>query len=75
MFLIFSQKNFSKYSGNGTFLYFSEKYIQNPDIFRTLVYSEPEGYSEYFQTSTIERSAKIARKIKKRSYIFFYFGK
>ena len=42
------------------FLIFSESYIQNPDIFRnrrifrTLVYSEPNAYSEHYQTSTME---------------------
>ena len=42
------------------------KIFQNPSIFRTrsisktLVYSEPEAYSEHFQTSTMERFAKIA---------------
>ena len=55
-------------SGNGTLLYFRkrsflifcEKYIQNPDIFRTrcifktLVYLEPEAYLEHCQTSTME---------------------
>ena len=36
------------------FLYFEK------GIFRTLVYSEPDTYSEHCQTSTIERFAKIA---------------
>ena len=35
-------------------------------IFRTLVYSEPEAYSEHCQTSTME---------KKSFYIFWYFVK
>ena len=55
-------------SRNGTILYlkkrnfsiFPERYIQNRDIFRTLVYSKPETYSEYLQTSTKECFAKIA---------------
>ena len=42
-----------------------ERYIRNPDIFRTVIYSEPDAYSEHSQTSTMERFAKIARKIKK----------
>ena len=43
---------------------FREKYIQNPDIFRTrsifriLVYLETEAYSEHCQTSAMERFAK-----------------
>ena len=44
---------------------FRERYIQNPDIFitryifSTLVYLEPEAYSEQCQKSTAERLAKI----------------
>ena len=50
----------------------NQKHIQNPGIFRTLVYSEPrpgifrtlaysksEAYSEPCQTSTVKRFAKI----------------
>ena len=50
-FLIFGKRNF---------LIFRERYIQNPGIFRTLEYSEPEAYLEHYQTSTMERFAKIA---------------
>ena len=41
-------------------------YIQNPGIFRTrsifrkLVYSEPEAYSEHCQTFRMERFVKVA---------------
>ena len=55
--VIFSKRNF---------LVFRERYIQNPAIFRTrsifrnLVCSKPETYSEHCQTSTIEHFAKIA---------------
>ena len=73
-FFIFSQKKLFLFSGNGTFLFFLKKgffYIsgkiysklgtfRTTSIFRTLVYSEPEAYSEHCQTSTIERFAKIA---------------
>ena len=61
-FLIKSFSNFEKRN----FLIFREMYIHNPGIFRTrgifrtLVYSEPEAYSEHCQTSTIERFVKIA---------------
>ena len=55
-------------SGNGTFLCFGKVYsepwyIQNPNIFKTrsifktLVYLEPETYSEHCQTSTMEHFA------------------
>ena len=50
-FLYFRKRNF---------LIFRERHIQNPDIFRTLVYLEPKAYSENYQTSTTERFAKIA---------------
>ena len=73
-FLIFPQKNFSKFQETElsyiflkkVFLIFRERSIQNPDIFRTksilttLLYSEPEAYSKYCQKSTMERFAKIA---------------
>ena len=45
---------------------FGERYFQNPNvfrtrsIFRTLVYAELETYSGHYQTSTMERFAKIA---------------
>ena len=48
------------------FLIFRERYIDDPgifrirSIFRTLVCSEPEVYSEHCQTSTMESFAKIA---------------
>ena len=48
------------------FLIFQERYIQNPgicrtrSILRTLVYSEPEAYSEHRQASTMERFVKVA---------------
>ena len=48
------------------FLIFQERNIQNPDILRTksilrtLVYSEPETYSEHCQIFPTERFAKIA---------------
>ena len=55
-------------SGNGTFLYFRkwkffifwDRYIQNCNTCRTLVYLKPETYSEHFQTSAMESFAKIA---------------
>ena len=55
-------------SGNGNFLYFrkrkflvfQERYIQKPNIFRTLVYSKPKTYSKHLQTSTMDPFAKIA---------------
>ena len=72
MFLIFSQnKLFLKLA----FFYFLKKsfpYISGKvysehrgifrirSIFRALIYSEPEVYSEYCETSTMERLAKIA---------------
>ena len=46
------------------FLKFAESYIQNTSIFRTksvfriLVYSQPEAYSEHCQTSTMKRFVK-----------------
>ena len=48
---------------------FREMHIQNPGIFKTrsifgtLVYSEPETYSEHCQISTMERFAKIATQL------------
>ena len=42
------------------FLTFRDRYIQNPNIFRTLIYSKPETNPEHFQASTIECFAKIA---------------
>ena len=44
------------------FLYFGK------GIFRTLVYSEPETYSEQYQTPTMERFAKIATW---RTFLYF----
>ena len=50
--LIFQETELSNTSGNGTFLIFRERYIQNPSIFRTrsifrtLTYLEVEEYSE-----------------------------
>ena len=40
------------------FLTFRERYIWSPGIFRTLVYSEFEAYSEHCQTSTLKRFCK-----------------
>ena len=42
-----------------TLAYSEPCYIQNPGIFRTMTYLEPEAYSELCQTSTMERFAKI----------------
>ena len=47
------------------FLTFQERYIRNPSITEPSyisgkVYSEPEAYSKYCQTSTMERFEKIA---------------
>ena len=42
------------------FLIFRERYIQNRGIFRTLVYSENEAYSEHCQTFTMECLTRIA---------------
>ena len=56
-------------------------YIQNPGIFRTrsifgtLVYSEPETYSEHCQISTMERFAKIATQLTFRSQSSKFFKK
>ena len=75
-----NSKKASYISGDGTFSYFRKRnflifwkrYIQNPDvfrtrsIFRTLVYLEPETYSKYCQTSTMERFAK-------NSYLAHFF--
>ena len=75
-----NSKKASYISGDGTFLYFRKRnflifwkrYIQNPDvfrtrsIFRTLVYLEPETYSKYCQTWTMERFAK-------NSYLAHFF--
>ena len=73
-FLIFSKKSFSNFQETElyciflkkVFLIFRERYMQNHgrfrtrSIFRTLVYSEPEAYSEHCQTSTMECFANIA---------------
>ena len=65
IFLYFLKKIFSNFQGK-KILIFWERCIQNTsifrtrDTFRTLVYSEPEAYSEHSQTSTIEPFAKIA---------------
>ena len=65
-FLIFSQKKPFLIFRKRNFLIFWEKYIQNPEmfrtrsIFRTLVYSKSEAYSEHCQTSTMERFVKVA---------------
>ena len=72
-YIIFSQKKLFQFPRNAIFLYFLKKvflifremYIQNPDIirtgsiFRNLVYSEPEAYSEQCQTYRMERLAKV----------------
>ena len=42
------------------FLIFRERYMLSPGIFRTLVYSETDTYSEHCQTSMMKRFAKIA---------------
>ena len=47
-------KKFLIFSGNETFLYFGK------GMLRTLAYLQPEAYSEYCQTSTMECFAKIA---------------
>ena len=50
----------SLYFRKRNFLILRGRYIQNPNIFRTatifrtLVYAEPEAYSEHCQTSTME---------------------
>ena len=50
---IFSKKSFYNFFRKRNFLIFQERYIRNPSIFRTrsmlrtLVYSEPEAYSEH----------------------------
>ena len=51
---ISGKRNFLYISGNETFLNFGK------GIFKTLVCSKPKTYSEHFQTSTMERFAKIA---------------
>ena len=72
--LLFLKKSFSDFQKTElsyiffkkVFLIFRETYIQIPGIFRTksifstLVYSEPEPYSEHCQTSTMERFTKTA---------------
>ena len=71
---IFSKKSFSNFQETELFhiffkqgfLLFWERYIQDLGIFRTrsiirtLVYSEPETYSEHCQTFTMKRFAKVA---------------
>ena len=60
---IFSKKSFSNFQETELSL-FRVRYIQNPDIirtrsiFKTLVYSVPEAYSEHYKTSTMECFAK-----------------
>ena len=49
----------SLYFRKRIFLIFWERYIRNPSIFRTLVYSEPDAYLERCQTSMMQRFAKI----------------
>ena len=62
--LIFQETETFLYFRKRNFLIFQESYIQNPSIirtrsiFRTLAYSEPEGYSEHCQTSTMESFAE-----------------
>ena len=80
---IFRKNFFYFFLKNPALKKFRESYIQNPGIFRTrsiyrtLVYSEPEAYSEHCQTSTMERFTKISYLVhfKKSSYIFLYFWK
>ena len=36
----------------------NQKYIQNPDIFIILAYSELESYGEPYQTASMEHFAK-----------------
>ena len=48
-FLYFKKRNF---------VIFRERYIWNLSIFRTLLYSKPETYSEHCQESTMESFAK-----------------
>ena len=65
-FLIFSQKKAFLIFQETELSYISGKTIQNPDtfrfrsIFRTLVYLEPEAYSEHCQISAMECFVKIA---------------
>ena len=62
--LIFQETETFLYFRKRNFLVFQESYIQNPSIFRTrsifrtLAYSEPEGYSEHCQTSTMKSFAE-----------------
>ena len=66
-FPYFLKKNFSNFQDT-ELAYISEKVYSQPgilrtrSIFKTLVYSEPEAYSEHYQTSTMERFAKISNK-------------
>ena len=51
-------RNIQAYPGiNQT--YSESWYIQNPRIFRVLIFSKSEAYSEPCQTSTMKRSAEI----------------
>ena len=72
-FVIFQETKLSYILGNETFLCFlkkcfsyvsgkvySERQHRTGSILRILVHSEPEAYSEHFQTSVIERFVKVA---------------
>ena len=41
----------------------NQRHIENPGLFRTLGYSEPEAYSEACQTSLMERFEKLLKAI------------
>ena len=88
-FFIFQDTELSYIAGNRTFLYFlkkvflifRKKYIQNPDIiktgsiFRELVYSKPEAYSEHCQTFTTKHFVKLSTKCTFRSQPSNFFPK
>ena len=88
-FFIFQETELSYIAVNRTFLYFlknvflifRKKYIQNPDVFKTgsifreLVYSEPEAYSEHCQTFTTKRFVKVSTKCTFRSQPSNFFPK
>ena len=82
-FLIF-QERYIQNPGITELFYISERYVQKPglyrtrSIFRTLLYSEPETYSEHCQISTRERFVKTTKKNYlahlKKVFIFSYIS-
>ena len=80
----FSETEVSYIFFKKVFLVFLERYIQNTDIFRirstfrTLVYSEPETYSEHCQTSmmvSFARNSYLAGVLASTLITSLYFWK